>query len=288
MYKKNIIWLASYPKSGNTWFRVFLTNLLFDTNIPANINDLAETSISSSRKIFDEYTGLSSSDLTFEEIDRMRPDVYRMQSMETDELLYKKVHDKFYFVDSNQALFPQEISKGVIYIIRNPMDVLVSFAYHSTSPVEKMISAINDSNYAFCDNNDKLQNQLRQILGSWSDHVKSWTEQTVIPVHTVRYEDMINNPVESFKGAIDFIGVERTDSQIKDAIEKSDFSVLSNQEKQGGFKEKMIKSRSFFRKGIIGDWKNHLNNEILNEIVNKHKEIMIKYGYLDSKNKPVF
>ncbi|MDX9697324.1 MAG: hypothetical protein RBT49_16150, partial [Bacteroidales bacterium] len=91
MSKKNIVWLASYPKSGNTWFRVFLTNLLNEKTEPAHINDLTETSISSSRKIFDDYTGLSSSDLSFDEIDKLRPDVYRMQSDESAELLFKKV-----------------------------------------------------------------------------------------------------------------------------------------------------------------------------------------------------
>lgn len=287
MYKKNIIWLASYPKSGNTWFRVFLTNLLSDSDVPSNINDLTETSISSSRKLFDEYTGLSSSDLTFEEIDRMRPDVYRMQSLESDELLFKKVHDKFYYVDDNQTLFPDEISKGVIYFIRNPLDVLVSFAYHSARPTEKMISTLNNSNYAFCDKNDKLQNQLRQILGSWSDHVKSWTEQTMIPVHIIRYEDMVNNTFDSFSKAVKFIGLEKTESQIKDAIGKSDFSVLSAQEKEDGFKEKMIKSKSFFRKGKIGDWQNHLDEKMKNEIIKNHKDVMMKYGYLDDHN-PVF
>lgn len=279
MYKKNIIWLASYPKSGNTWFRVFLTNLLSDSDVPANINDLAETSISSSRKIFDEYTGLSSSDLTFEEIDRMRPDVYRMQSLESEELLFKKVHDKFYYVDDNQALFPDEISKAVIYFIRNPLDVLVSFAYHSARPVDKMISVLNNPEYAFCDKNDKLQNQLRQILSSWSGHVKSWTEQTSIPVHIMRYEDMVNNTFERFSKAVKFIGLEKTEEQIKNAIEKSDFSVLSAQEKEDGFKEKMIKSKSFFRKGKIGDWQNHLDEKMKNEIIKNHKEMMIKYGY---------
>lgn len=288
MYKKNIIWLASYPKSGNTWFRVFLTNLLFDSETPANINDLAETSISSSRKIFDEYTGLSSSDLTFEEIDQLRPDVYRMQSMESEELLFKKVHDKFYWIDNNQTLFPQEISKGAIYFIRNPLDVLVSFAYHSAKPVEKMISSLNDSAFAFCDKNDKLQNQLRQILGSWSDHVTSWTEQSFIPVHIMRYEDMINHTFEKFKEAVKFMGIEKSDTQIKTAITKSDFSVLSSQEKQAGFKEKMIKSKSFFRKGKVGDWQNHLDEKMINEMIENHKTIMMKFGYLDENNKPVF
>jgi len=285
MNKKNIIWLASYPKSGNTWFRVFLTNLLSNSDTPANINDLAETSISSSRKIFDDYTGLSSADLTFEEIDRLRPDVYRMQSEESNELLFKKVHDQYYLVDDQQPLFPSEISKGSIYFIRNPLDVLVSFAYHSARPVEKMIGALNNSTYAFCDKNTKLQNQLRQILGSWSDHVQSWTEQQAIPVHVIRYEDMVLNTFETFSKAVQFIGLNKTDDEIQNAIQKSDFNVLSGQEKESGFKEKMIKSKSFFRKGKIGDWKNHVDESIKNEIIKNHQTIMKQYGYLDELNK---
>lgn len=288
MYKKNVIWLASYPKSGNTWFRVFLTNLLSDSDIPANINDLADTSISSSRKIFDEYTGLSSSDLTFNEIDSLRPEVYRMQSAESDELLFKKVHDKYYITEKKEPLFPTEITKGVVYIIRNPLDVLVSFAYHSAKPVEKMIRTLNNSDFAFCSQNDKLQNQLRQIIGSWSDHVKSWIEQKNIPVQVIRYEDMIQNTFESFKNAVKFIELENSDSEILNAIKKSDFLLLANQEKKEGFKEKMIKSKSFFRKGEIGDWRNYLDQKTIEEIISNHNSIMKKYGYINNNNKPVF
>lgn len=288
MAKKNIIWLASYPKSGNTWFRVFLTNLLYQSDTPANINDLAETSISSSRKIFDEYTGLSAADLTFDEIDKLRPDVYRMQSEESNELLFKKAHDKYYLVDKNQPLFPTDISKGAIYFIRNPLDVLVSFAYHSARPVSKMIKSIHNSDYAFCDKNDKLSNQLRQLLGSWSDHVKSWTRQTEIPVHVMRYEDMIADTFSTFKKAIEFLNLENSDQQIKQAIKKSSFSVLAEQESNDGFKEKMIKSKAFFRKGQVGDWRNHLNEQETQEIVKYHRDIMLKFGYIDSNEKPIF
>jgi len=285
MNKKNVIWLASYPKSGNTWFRVFLTNLIYESEAPAHINDLAETSIASSRKIFDEYTGLSSSDLSFEEIDKLRPEVYRMQSQESNELLFKKVHDKFYFVDKDQALFPPEITQACVYFIRNPLDVAVSFAYHSAKDVQRMVKVLNDSAYAFCDNNDRLPNQLRQILGTWSEHVASWTTQKLIPVHVVRYEDMKQNTFETFKKAVQFIGIKKSDQQIKTAIEKSDFKILAQQEQEKGFKEKMIKSKSFFRKGEIGDWRNYLDEKMKNEIINNHKTIMKKYGYLDDFNR---
>jgi len=281
MHKKKIIWLASYPKSGNTWFRIFITNLLSDSDQPANINDLKETTISSSRKIFDDYTGLSSSDMTFEEIDRLRPDVYRMQSEESEELLFKKVHDKFYFVDKQRPLFPSEISKGCIYFIRNPLDVLVSFAYHSAKPVDKMVKTINNSGYAFCDRNDRQVNQLRQLLGSWSDHVISWTEQTEIPVHVMRYEDMVNDTFETFARAVRFLKFDFGKEKIEEGIRKSDFNILTQQEQEQGFKEKMIKSKKFFRKGKIGDWRNYLEDQQVKEIIQKHREVMKKFGYLD-------
>ncbi|MEE4196498.1 MAG: sulfotransferase domain-containing protein [Bacteroidales bacterium] len=288
MPEKNVIWLASYPKSGNTWFRIFITNLLGDSDQPASINDLKETSISSSRRIFDEYTGLSSADMTFEEIDRLRPDVYRMQSEESEELLFKKVHDRFYFVEPDQPLFPPEISRGCVYFMRNPLDVLVSFAYHSAKPVEKMVKIISDPGYAFCDRNDRQVNQLRQLLGSWSDHVNSWTEQSLIPVHVMRYEDMLSDPLTTFSQAVKFLGLGASLDKIVDALQKSDFHILTQQEKKSGFKEKMIKSKQFFRKGKVGDWRNHLSEKQVNKILSNHRGVMKKFGYLDEKDEIVF
>ncbi|NOZ51459.1 MAG: sulfotransferase domain-containing protein, partial [Chloroflexi bacterium] len=80
-----IIWLASYPKSGNTWMRVFLTNYLRDSDEPAEINNLDGGPIASARDIFDRVIGVESSDLTAEEIDRFRPAVYEQVAAESDE-----------------------------------------------------------------------------------------------------------------------------------------------------------------------------------------------------------
>jgi len=104
-------------------------------------------------------------------------------------------------------------------------------------------------------------------------------------VHVVRYEDMKQNTFDTFKKAVQFIGIEKSDQQIKTAIEKSDFKILAQQEQEKGFKEKMIKSKSFFRKGEIGDWRNYLDEKMKNEIINNHKTIMKKYGYLDDFNR---
>jgi len=151
-----------------------------------------------------------------------------------------------------------------------------------------MVKVLNDSDYAFCDNNDRLPNQLRQLLGTWSEHVISWTTQKLIKVHVVRYEDMKQNTFDTFKKAVQFIGIEKSDKQIKTAIEKSDFKILAQQEQEKGFKEKMIKSKSFFRKGEIGDWRNYLDEKMKNEIIKNHKKMMQYYGYLNNNGELVF
>ena len=83
---KKIIWLASYPKSGNTWFRVFLSNLLSHSDKPADINNLYATPIASNRELFDEATGISSSELTLDEIDNLRPLVYEFYARTAEEV----------------------------------------------------------------------------------------------------------------------------------------------------------------------------------------------------------
>ena len=93
MSMNGIIWLASYPKSGNTWFRVFLTNLRGEEGGPADINKLRSTPIASARGIFDDEAGVEASDLTPDEIDRLRPEIYMHLHKQAEETLFMKVHD---------------------------------------------------------------------------------------------------------------------------------------------------------------------------------------------------
>lgn len=285
MNNKKIIWLASYPKSGNTWFRVFLSNLLSDDDKPADINNLHNTPIASARQIFDEVTGLSSSELTFDEIENLRPEVYKQIAKESDEIIYKKIHDAYHLTQKGNFLVPAESSKGVIYFVRNPLDVAISFAHHSNCSVDKSIKHMTDNNYSFCAKDDRLHNQLVQKLNTWSNHVKSWLDQKDIPVYLMRYEDMKADTFNVFKNATTFIGLNKTDEEIKKAIKYSSIKELQKQEKTNGFKEKSLNSKSFFRKGEINSWKNILTDEQIDEIISQNSEIMKRLGYLDSNNK---
>ncbi|HVU23800.1 MAG TPA: sulfotransferase domain-containing protein, partial [Opitutus sp.] len=126
---KGIVWLASYPKSGNTWFRTFLTNFLRDGDAPAAINELAGGPIASARIHFDEAVGYDSGEMTYDEIDALRPDVYRQWAREAQQTPFCKIHDAYTFLPDGRPLSPPDATECALYFVRNPLDVAVSFAH---------------------------------------------------------------------------------------------------------------------------------------------------------------
>lgn len=276
---KKIVWLASYPKSGNTWFRAFLTALLNPGNADVDINNLYPTTIASSRQLFDEMTGISSADLTPEEIDLLRPLVYRQNALESDEVIYHKVHDAWLILPNGEPLFPADVSKAVVYFIRSPLDVVVSFAHHLSTGIDKTITVMNTPDYSFCQRTDRLHNQLRQKLFTWSGHVKSWVDDSGLPVLVMRYEDMKTSPIETFAKSVSFLGLSYALHEIEAALDQASFARLKQQEEEKGFSEKSAGSASFFRKGVVGDWRNELSEEQVERIVETHGETMKRFGY---------
>lgn len=275
-----IIWLASYPKSGNTWFRVFLTNLLRDADAPASINELESTPIASARVLFDNNVGVEASDLTADEIDRMRPELYIHLAENATEPLFMKIHDAYTEVADDMPLIPQAATDGALYFIRNPLDVAVSFAHHNGLGYDATISLMADDAFAFCCMPDRLHNQLRQKILSWSSHVLSWVDRTPFPVCFLRYEDMKSQPLETFEKAVRFAGLSHTREQIQKALDFSSFDIVQQQEELEGFHEKSPVSSRFFRKGKIGSWREELSEQEAQRIVRDHRQVMHRFGYL--------
>jgi len=280
---KKIVWIASYPKSGNTWFRVLLSNLSGDLASPVSINQLQSTPIASSRKIFDDLTGTASSDLTNDEIDLIRPDLYRWMALKANDTIFKKVHDAWTLNSRGEPVFPPDVTKAVIYIIRNPLDIAVSYSYHINKNISETIGMMNDKENALCSNPDKLYNQLRQKLNGWSEHVRSWVDYSGLPVITLRYEDMLDDPFTQFRKVFDFIGMLIDNERLEKAIAFSGFEVLNSQEQKEGFKEKPIRMNTFFRSGKSGEWEKYLSAEQVKIISEQNHELMVRFGYLNEK-----
>jgi len=145
-----------------------------------------------------------------------------------------------------------------------------------------------DENFSLADENSVFSRQLRQRLLTWSGHAESWTGQKEIPVFVIRYEDMKTKPLDIFSGAIKFLGFNFAVEEIKKAIEFSDFSVLQEQEKKNGFKEKKLEAEAFFWKGDVGYWRSILTRKQSQKIIDDHRDVMLKFGYLNKRGKPIY
>ena len=284
----NIYWLASYPKSGNTWMRILITNYLRNADEPADINSLDGGPIASARQVFDDSVGIEASDLTQEEIERYRPFVYEQISAQSKDALFLKVHDAFTYTPYGYPLISKAATAGVIYLLRNPMDVAVSFAHHSASSVERMVSKMGEADFAFVDNPHRLHNQLRQKLLSWSGHVTSWVDEPGLRVLVVRYEDLAADPLEVFGKVIRFCGLVEDLPRLEKAVEFSRFEQVQQQEAEHGFGEKMPGAKSFFRKGQVGSWREELTPELAQKLVADHAAVMRRFGYLNENGELIY
>lgn len=275
-----ILWLASYPKSGNTWFRAFLTALMNEGKV--EINAMETDGIFSDRFIFDYVTEIESRDLYDEEAKQMVADVYRYLALEREKLNIIKIHDAFETDQAGQNLVPEDATHCALYFIRNPLDIAGSLANHNHSGIREAVDMLNNTGtcLAWQPKNLNKNPQFRIHLSDWSGHVNSWTLLPPFPVCVIRYEDMLGNPFETFYKATRFIGWDHTPEQISRAIAASSFDKLKSQEAEKGFNEKNRKSPEFFRSGTMGNWEKELTAEQINEIRKRHEEVMRRYNYL--------
>ncbi len=277
---KKIVWLASYPKSGNTWFRAFLTALLNDGEV--DINNMKTDGIFSSRAIFDHFTDIDSTYLTDEEVKSIQPEVFNsLASEEKRKRLFIKVHDAYTFNQANKPIIPTESTYCAIYIIRNPLDVVASLANHNQSTIEEAIALMNNSegSLATQKNNKNTAPQSKQLMLNWSDHVTSWVSQESFRVMIVRYEDLLLNTRQTFSKCCAFIKLDKTEIEIENAIQASSFNKLKEQEHEKYFSEKKG-SGSFFRQAKLGEGIKKLNQPQIQVVINAHRPIMENYKYL--------
>ena len=272
-------WLASYPKSGNTWMRLFLESLLTDGKTPdinkltLGINNVAN------RDLFDCILDIESSELIDEEILKARPAQYEIEAREAKAPLIRKVHDAWRFTPSGVPLFPPELTLGAIYLVRDPRDVALSFAHHASWTVDRTIKFMADPEAELESSNSRITSQLAQKVGSWSMHCQSWLDAP-IPKLLLRYEDMVSDPLAGFSEVASFLRIETEQENVESAIAAVHFDRLRKFEEAYGFSEKPPGMEHFFRKGVLGGWKESLNKEQIARIEADHGAVMKKLGYL--------
>jgi len=282
-----IYWIASYPKSGNTWMRSFIANLTNEDEGEVDINEFNTGSIASARGWAEEELGFDIGALNHDEIDRLRSVVYSQTARRAEQCEYHKIHDAYTFLPDGKPLIPSDAITGVLYILRNPLDVAISFAHHSHCSIDQAIKNMGNPDFAFGRGSQRQHKQLRQWLLTWSMHVSSWADVEGINRMVVRYEDMKLKSCQTFTAITRFLQLPDEQEKIEQALNKCDIKKLQQQEKEKGFNEKSAKTASFFRKGIVGDWQNTLTEKQVEQIITNHAEVMLRFGYLDSQGQPL-
>jgi hypothetical protein len=278
--------LASYPKSGNTWLRALLTNFLGPGDQPADINNLGagRGEHAASRALFDELAGVQASAFDRPAIDRLRPEVYRRLAAASKEDVFIKAHDAWARTDAGEPMFPAEVTRVVLYVVRNPLDVAVSWAHHRGVTAAATVTQMCGGP-APDDDQGHLGGQLPQHIGSWHGHVRSWLDASGLPCHVVRFEDLHRDPEPTFARVLEACGLPADPALVRRSVEFSDFAELRRQELERGFGERSPNARGeFFRRGKVGGWRTDLPGALALRLTDCNREMMMRFGYLDGSN----
>jgi len=277
--RSGIVWLASYPKSGNTWTRAFLHNLVHTTSGQAQvqqINELNQFSMGSAAKpLYEKILGFAPTDEHQDQIAAARGRVQEYIADAVEGLIFLKTHQGL-VVDRGHVTINFSVTAGAIYIIRNPLDVAISYAHHLSRPIDFTIEFMNRKN-AETGTGEK---HVYEVYGSWSQHVLSWTRKPHPAIYVMRYEDMLNEPKKTFGALARHLLFKPTDEQLAEAVDRSSFERLREQEEKEGFRERPDGTERFFREGRTGQWKDVLTPQQVQRIVDAHGEQMQRFGYL--------
>ena len=198
---------------------------------------------------------------------------------EATEERWVKVHDAYTLTREGEPLLGRHVARAAVYLVRDPRDVAISLAYHNSTTIDEAITYMNAADGALCRSRKGLPPQLRQKLTGWSGHVTSWLDQTDVPVHLVRYENLRADPVGVFNAALEGAGRSVTLDAITRAVSHADFSELQRQESEKGFGERMSYTAPFFRAGRVSGWRRVLTAEQITAIEHCHAVVMARLGY---------
>ena len=262
-----ITWIASYPKSGNTWVRSFLTNYLsnddnFDFKQLKLIDKFPRESLYRELKVNEnDFVDIASNWIPMQSFINLK-----------NQVTYLKTHNAIMTIN-NCKFTDAANTKGFIYLVRDPRDVIISYASHNNQKIEETLKVMT-SNFSRTDED-------KTIMGSWSIHYNSWKNSSFEKI-IIKYEDLIENPENVFYKIITFLNkinnlpIKR--ERMHKSIINTNFNKLKILEEKKGFAE--AKQNIFFRKGKVGQWKTDLNINIRKKIEEAFHKEMKELGYL--------
>ena len=283
-----IIWLASYPKSGNTWVRSFLNSLLFNKNNEADSLSIA----------------LSANPFSFSIFSNLVSDIDNLGELSSNWILSQKIINqdnkiKFFkthhaFCKFNNSFFTDgEVSLGTVHIVRDPRNVISSILYHfSKKNYEEAREFLFDERRVivkkFDPKDPNVNKNILTVLGSWKNHYLSWKEFKKNYL-LIKYEDLLSNPQAEFHKLSEYLSkhlnVKFENDKINHAVKSNSFENLKKLEKENGFIEAINdketgEKKRFFNLGPENDWKKLLDIKLKEDIEREFETEMRELGYI--------
>ena len=276
-----IIWIASYPKSGNTWVRSIISSYFFTDTGDFDFNLLKNISLYPGPKYFKNKINKPGEVSLFWESSQKN-------IVSKEKQTFLKTHNAL--IALNNRLFTSEkTSLGAIYIVRDPRNILSSLKNHYD------FKDYNEA-FEFMKNKKKYIWDIRknndysgfQFLGSWQEHYKSWIKNQKFKTLLVKYEDLERDCYSTSLKLIQYIlllkGKESKvdEKKLFRSVESTKFDILKKKENDFGFDESIKVNdinKSFFFLGPENKWQKKLPNDILIKVENVFQEDMKYFNY---------
>ena len=277
-----IIWIASYPKSGNTYLRSFISSYYFSKNGIFKFNDLIN---------IQQFPNIKFTKLNNEsKEDASKSWIFNQNSFFVkDKTTFLKTHNCLMEYKGNKFTTENETIGG-IYIVRDPRNVITSLTHHYSISYEQAFNYMKDENASLLQKSRENDHSNFSYLSSWSNHYKSWIKTKNFEILFIKFEELEKNKVEVFTKVINFINKLNKNNQkinqekLSNSIKSTNFVNLKNKELTEGFEESVYskvtgKKLNFFNLGFNNRWQKILPDGIKNKM-NLLFEKDIKYlGY---------